>query len=511
MVSKNPPWIAEGSSLGRGTLRLVSRFVVTVVANAAYLVILARLVQNAQVFGNIAILQIFETLAIILASFALPSAAIRFISMLHGRREDQSALIAQQKILQIGLILSISAGMLTFLFANYFSLILIGTYSGVLYFKVLSVDIIFLMFSSFLTIPYYVKESYVYLSSVQMIDAVLSASLSVLLFVLFRNIESVLIGWILGDIIAVSLLLYRLPKTKSTKKFVPWKTLIKDATQLDTVAILGYFSNYWDRYVLIGYMGSFALGLYTPIISTVTYITGILGTVNQAILPRLSRKFGENGIASTRNSFFLLSRYLHFIGIPMGLGIAALSYPILMLFGGQYTAGYNSLAFIAFVLGLTVAGATYGSVLLSSGLVKHIVISYIISLPLSLVVALITVNSIGILGIAIGRSLLFALQFLYPLIILRIKYGFSIDLHSFAYALIASLPMILVLIVMQEIVLSVFALPIYVLGGMGVYLFSLRSLRAINENDFAFLTSILPKRLKWVIKLVYRQRRFELK
>ena len=227
------------------------------------------------------------------------------------------------------------------------------------------------------------------------------------------------------------------------------------------------------------------------------YIDALLGP----IVPKIA-ELKTQGSEIIQKAFTKTSRYLSFSLIPVSLLIAAISYPLLKIYGGDKYIGATPVLAL-----LSIAAIAYGLYSL------YAINVYILGKPvemfkqegvssiLNVVLGLGLVIPLNIFGLAIARlfSLTGALVFSRHLLKKLSKVKF--DILALKQTLIASFLTVTVIIVAQLLYYNIFVIPVYVLAGTTVYLFFF--CRILKKDDIDLIRGFLPPRLSPLVKLAY--------
>ena len=128
--------------VARGASFLFAQSLVTAVVGAAGFGIIARLMTKTEM-GVYVTLNLVFALVQIGASFALASAAVKFIAELRSQNEQERAAGVAFQILRFTFIGSIVSGSLVFLFSTQICYLLTKTTGYVEVFKILALDLVF--------------------------------------------------------------------------------------------------------------------------------------------------------------------------------------------------------------------------------------------------------------------------------------------------------------------------------------------------------------------------------
>ena len=229
----------------------------------------------------------------------------------------------------------------------------------------------------------------------------------------------------------------------------------------------------------------------------------ILFNYINALLAPIPPKLAEikvKGVAAITNAFTLSSRYLIFAIIPIGFLLAALSYPILKIYGGErYLSLYPVLSILSIAGVLLGFFELYGGTLYILGKPRAQFYRNAFAGVTSLLLCLAFIVPFGVLGIAVSKCIsllggsLFCVWFLKKIIILKT------DTEALRKTLINSGIMVGIIVIGQLSYFKFFAIPLYVIfpffsASNGSNLFSARFFTVsksveISSVGFSFLPS----------------------
>jgi len=227
------------------------------------------------------------------------------------------------------------------------------------------------------------------------------------------------------------------------------------------------------------------------------YVDGLLGP----IVPKIA-ELKTQGSEIVQRTFTKTSRYLSFSLIPVAILIAAISYPLLRVYGGdKYISATPVLAL------LSMAAIAYGLYSL------YAINVYILGKPvemfkqegvsgtLNVVLGLSLVIPLNIFGLAIARCFSLSGAFLFSRRLLKKLSETKFDILAVRRTLVASLLMATVIVIAQLLYYNIFIIPVYILAGITVYLFFF--CRVLNRDDINLIKAFLPGRLLPLVKLIY--------
>ena len=141
-----------------------------------------------------------------------------------------------------------------------------------------------------------------------------------------------------------------------------------------------------DRIFALVNLGLPGLGIYTIAIAASTIGAYAPNSLATAITPNLSTLYSLNKLDSFRDLSKLYTRYVSFIGMPAAFMIAALSIPLMSIFGAQYANSAFPAAIISIAIGITTFSSIYNSQLFVRGKTNWIMFANLSGLLLFIVI-----------------------------------------------------------------------------------------------------------------------------
>jgi O-antigen/teichoic acid export membrane protein len=315
----------------------------------------------------------------------------------------------------------------------------------------------------------------------------------------------VVYGWLAGSVVAAlvgMILTYRFLGT--FEKPHPIRPLVNFSYPLYVSGVLGFFAGWVDQLFILPYMGEAGLGVYGWAVRAALVPTLISTSIVTALFPQLSELYAKRGADSLRAAFHVSTRYAVLVGFPMLVGLAALAYPVMVVFAGmEYAEAALPLTIICLALLPTTLGISIGPTLLTlerTKTVSMITLSAIFSNTIASYITLAHLNT-DIIGPAWARFLTAFVGFGLGAYALKRILNVTFDREALWKASVASLFMATAVILsrtLESFVSQLYLLPFYVIVGATVYFFSLAALKAIKKHDVELIQEYLPKGLKRV-------------
>jgi O-antigen/teichoic acid export membrane protein len=205
------------------------------------------------------------------------------------------------------------------------------------------------------------------------------------------------------------------------------------------------------------------------------------------------------------------TRYVSILATPLGFVLASVSPYILTIFGPEYSRGAPVLAAIAVALSATSVYSVFASGLLVSDSSHLFTLSNITGVLLLIFSSYIMIPYFGILGIAFGRVIMLVASSLMTYLFAKRKGIDSADWKTNSLSILASFLMSILVFLIGYFSFSYLAVPrifvasgsiLLIVLGLLVYLFELKLMRILTDDDIEFLRRILPEKVMWIAKIV---------
>ena len=312
------------------------------------------------------------------------------------------------------------------------------------------------------------------------------------------GIIGVLSGYLIGDVLFTVLVLPICYKKLNNKKDkININTTLNYSFPILISSLIIFGVTQIDRIFALVNLGLPGLGIYTIAIAASTIGAYAPNSLATAITPNLSTLYSLKKLDSFRDLSKLYTRYVSFIGMPAAFMIAALSIPLMSIFGSQYANSALPAAIISIAIGITTFSSIYNSQLFVRGKTNWIMLANISGLLVFILMISISQflnNNIDVNYLAYGRALMI---FSTSLIVCYKSYtlgDLKYDEKSIINSLIGSLIMSIILYLSYELFFSSFSsiisLIILIPSGMIIYFFYLRQTKTFNAQDIEFIVKI---------------------
>tara|TARA_B100000029_G_scaffold516705_1_gene632921 strand:- start:3122 stop:4678 length:1557 start_codon:yes stop_codon:yes gene_type:complete len=312
------------------------------------------------------------------------------------------------------------------------------------------------------------------------------------------GIIGVLSGYLIGDLLFTVLVLpicYKILNNKNEKIDINSSLNYSFPILISSLIIFGVTQI--DRIFALVNLGLPGLGIYTIAIAASTIGAYAPNSLATAITPNLSTLYSLNKLDSFRDLSKLYTRYVSFIGMPAAFMIAALSVPLMSIFGVQYANSALPAAIISIAIGITTFSSIYNSQLFVRGKTNWIMFANVSGLILFIIMISISQfinNNINVNYLAYGRALMIISTSLIVCYKASTLGDLKYDKKSISNSLIGSIIMAIILFFTYEILFStlssIISLIILIPSGMVIYFLYLRQTKTFNQQDIDFIIKI---------------------
>jgi O-antigen/teichoic acid export membrane protein len=504
-----PKTPSSGVRVARGATYIFVQGVVSTLISVVYLLFLVRIPQTrlppppSPEMGMYFVLTFILGLVKTAGTFALQSASTKYIAQYLAEGKPEKARSVASRVLQITLLTSLILGALLFISAESMSTILSGTPKWTPLFQILAFASIFAILNPQILGFLQGLQKFRELAAVNLTLSISQYGVAIGLLYLGWGLFGVVCGWLVGSVVvavAGMILTYRFFGT--FEKPHPARPLINFSYPLYISGVLGFAANWVDQLFILPYMGEAGLGVYGWAVRAALVPSLISASIVTALFPQLSELYAKRGTDGLREAFRVSARYAVLVGFPMFIGLAALAYPVMVVFAGmEYAEGALPLTIVCLSLlpGTLVIGIN--PTLLTLERTKTVSMITLIAIFSNTIASYITLAhlSMGIIGPAWARFLAAFLGFGLGAYALKRILNVTFDREALWKASVASLFMATAVILsrtLERFVSQLYLLPFYVVVGATVYFCSLAALKAIKKHDVELIQEYLPKGLK---------------
>jgi len=497
----------EVYNVPRGTAYLTSQQVLQYGGYLVFYVLLARILNPTEV-GEVAALLLVQGVFTGIISGSLPLAATRFISRSVATGDLEGAAGVARVTLRMSLAVAGPGLVIAIVLSPIISGFLGGLSSAntlllVTLFTSFFLDLVLLYTAFFLGVGKYAQTFYQ-----NAVYVPLSRGLALALAFSGLRVYGIVVGWVIGAIVALLLSVYlwhgKLPKGKA----YPLKPILAFALPVFASVLITLGQQWGDIGIIYEFLGPTTLGPYYYAVSSVTFLSILWMPVNQAIYPALSASHASGNGQEASERLATSFRLINLTVLPISAALAAISPTALdIVYGVQYVREGLTLSILSIASIFVAEGVLLVTVMQAVGQTrKYLEITLISTLVFIGFVAIFT-PMLGTLAGAIGRVLLSLLI----ATLARFSVRHSYETHVFS-AIRKALPLAvgvaLPLLVLDQAFLMYHPIrPIYqlaVLFGIFVVAYGAisRQLKVFHHGDFAMLHDVLPPTLRPLLKRV---------
>ena len=512
--SNNSPPKRDGgqsSNIGaQGAAYLALKNLAGGAANFVLFVFVAKFLAQVADLGAIQGLQLLILLFSLVAGFGLTTAMTRFSSFYIGANQKEVAYRIYPMVFLLGIIFSIAVSIFVFFYADILADLFFHSVSYTTSMKLSAVIILFYSLITYCNAVFYSMHEFKKVSILVTLDWVLRVALAVLITAILPSIESVLVGFIIGDIciLIISIILLRTFIFRQVR-FDHLFSLMRYSLPLFPSIIFTSLSMNVDYYMILILSGVYTAGLYTPAIIIGSMLQLIGSGLAETLLPIFSRMYGRGGSPALTTSSFAYTRYLFLYFLPIGFISLALSPSIiLLLLGDVFLESLYPAIIIITTITLTSVGINvFNYILLSAGYTKIFLYSTSISLFVQIMLAYLLIPVYDTTGAAISKSMAFVIMFAYPAIMLKRIKGLNYDSIALKHGVIGSVIVSTPLLILNYLIGSIYLIPLTILVGFVSYLLFLRLTSAVERKDIELVVNAFPitrSLMRIVSKIVIR-------
>jgi len=499
--------------VARGATYLFVQGFLTTMVGVVYFVVLAHTFSDVEM-GIFALLSFILALAQVLGTFALQSAAVKFIAQHLAENDLKKARAVVARVLQVGFLASSVAFLLLFLPAEPISSLMLGSPDYALLLRLLAPCSIFtILYVEVLSVLQGMQRMRE-VAILGLAYTLIHSSIGTYLLLVGLRLYAVVFAWLVGlSVTSVAGFLLTTKYLGVLGKPYPIKPLWNFSLPLYISGAIGFFVSWIDQLILVSFTNLQTLGVYYLAVRASVVPTLFSSSIITALFPQLSELYTKQGSTSLKDAFRVSARYAVLIGFPLIVGVAALAFPTIILLGGvQYADAALPLIIISLSALVGTLGIAISPILMTLERTRIVSLLTVVSLGLSAFFTyfVLAVLGLGMVGTAWARTLAAIIGLVLSLYALTRYIPVSLDKEAVWKASVASLLMVISIVGLdvvrmflspssyQFLVFRLHLLPIYVIVGALAYFASLIGLKAIKKRDVELIYEYLPKNMKWV-------------
>ena len=452
--------------------------------------------------GTLSILSFLTSTFSLLTLLALPTAITKFTSEKLGKNQKGEATAIQKTVTKTVVTLSIAGFAVAALSSRLVSQYL---WNNPEYVILIILNFTYAFLSNILTLCRSTLQAlYLFgkMATITVTYVVSSRIVAIALALLHMGVAGVIIGYIIGSIIALAVAINFLrDKLPKTTKNMPLKPLLYFSLPLFLSSITMLVLSWADIAIITSLTGDYSLtGVYYIVINSVGTLSILYSPMITTIFPTLSAHHGLEKPESISNILKTTSRYIIYIIFPSCIGLAIIAPTALTFFyGASYAEGATPLAILSITTIIIALSALLTTALTATGKTGQILKINTISAVSTILMLLALVRLLETTGAALTRLTTQLIGLTLAAYALRKEIRIRLDkeaLWKSALATTATVPVLLALeLVISTRLTTTQTLITEILTAAAIYAFVLYILKALKNQDFELLKQALPKPL----------------
>lgn len=442
------------------------------------------------------------SIATLLVSLGLPTAASRFTAYLLAKQRIAEVRVTARNIALITLAVASTLSCLLFLFSQDISQSMLRTYEYAQTFQILSITALATVLSSVSAGFLLGLQKFRQLASIYLTAQTIRFALTVFLLITGFGVASLFWGLsaynllIAASALPIAFVGLHINENEKGQATFSFRPLLAFTIPMAIYGAASYIFNSVDSFMVLGLLGVEELGLYTAAVTVTSFTLTVLGaSFSDTLTSCMSHTHGTSGHEALAPETRRLSRYASFIFIPAATGLAALSPLIVKILGEQkylQAAPLITISSIGLIL-------YYIPILIISALVavgKTAKAMQIMTLTLLAGIgpcAILTAN-FGVTGTAISKALLFTILLGISIETGRKLIPLDFDKRAILASIAASAVMGLAVYSMAaQTGFTLILLPFYIIAGAAIFTATLTTTKTIKMEDIQLLLKTIPK------------------
>ena len=478
--------------MGKYTLtvrRIGLSAVITPLVTLSNIILLPILTRNLVIadYGAFALIMITLALLPPLVTLGLHNSLIRFGAAAKDKRDIRELFYSTGLIVFVasvavsGLLLLFVPQIAASLFQNNLTTALL------LVPNVLIACLIFFAWQYFVTFQQIKRYTYL-----NLFNAYLNTALVAYFVLAGHGLEGAVIALLIQQLVVLSVMIYlivaeigfAIPKLTYVRQYLNY------GLPLVPGSLSGWIVNSSDRYLIALFLGTAAVGYYSPAYTagvTISMIAAPLATLLPAVL---SKHYDENNIADVRTIMTYSLKYYIGIALPCVFALSVLSKPILLVLTTQQIAtnGYLVTPFVA--AGTALIGAYSVLVTIIALKKKTAIIGtiWILSAALNFGLNLVLIPYLGLIGAALTTFLAFLLAFVLTAIYSSRYFKFDVNGGFVAKSVCGSVIIALFLLLWNPS--GLFSIALSIILAAAIYMTILLALRGFTIQETKLIYEI---------------------
>lgn len=226
----------------------------------------------------------------------------------------------------------------------------------------------------------------------------------VVLFSLGWGLEAYIIAELLGSLLALLFLIVLIKRILPQQYLRFKKPSFNKEEKLYNINLLisnsvAALKSHGDKVVLVFYLSTLELGVYSVVLTIVAFVPLVLNSVNSIFSPIISELYSQDKIKELSRQFQLSGRYIFILSFPLLVFIFLFPEAIMSLFGDEFIKGSKLLSLIICGQLINISMGSVGLMLQMCGLEKPLRNISIISSGVCFALYFVLIESWGLIGL----------------------------------------------------------------------------------------------------------------
>ncbi|UCE28895.1 MAG: oligosaccharide flippase family protein [Candidatus Bathyarchaeota archaeon] len=496
----------DSTRLVKGSAYLASQSIVTTLISAVALAFTARILTQVEM-GVVVALTLVLGLAQVLTDLGFGAGLTKFAAEYRGKGVDFTAMsfgAFLAKTLMAG-----SAAILCVLVAPWLSGFLLKSGEYTFLFQLLGVNIVTFCYrftvSSLLLGTNRIGD----MAILNLVSTFIGKASGVVFLVFGSGLSGIIIGWISGELIYIipsALIILRNKYVKAHplgEVAHHLKTLARFSWPLFVSGVVLFAYTWFDQGLLLAYVSLDDVAVYNVAIRAFTVLSIIPVALGSVLFPYYSEQRGKDEKDKIVAGVYGSSRYTALLYTPLALGLMATANPALTFFAGEaYVGGEVVLSILCIFGGLYGFVASIGNLLLVYGMTPTALAINVASIVGGVVMLPVLLPSFGVVGMAVVKGVAMIMVLVLTVAVLRKRMPIMFDKEALWKSWTAATVMSMAVWLVEFLHFDPYLLPLYVAVGGVVYMFALRVLGAVNENDMMLVRRLVGKKAAVLVDVV---------
>jgi O-antigen/teichoic acid export membrane protein len=345
----------------------------------------------------------------IFLSLGYGNGLIRFVSKYKTTKQSERLSAYLTSTLFINTIIAIPIFLLFVLFPHAIAVNLLNTPSLEEYIPIFGV---MMVVNSFIVIAEQLIRGLQEVRKSTVINTFIRLPFKIGLVVLFFSwgfeLEGYIAAELFGSILVLVLFSLLLKHLLKPVVKLSWRNVLKlnkeekkYSTNLLITNAVAALRNHGDKILLVYYLSTFELGIYSVVLTIASFIPMVLTSVNSIFSPIISQLHAENRVKELNHYFQLSGRYVFVLSFPLMVFLFLFADDIMLVFGKDFMEGGTLLLFVVIGQIINVSLGSVGSMLQMCGYEKQMRDISIVSSVTSFLLYFFLISKWGLIGLGL--------------------------------------------------------------------------------------------------------------